>query len=275
MYLTDFHMHSHCSNDAKNSMTEMARAARDHGIQHICFTDHCDLDAFQTGEPDPLCFENLRPGLEQDWADLSRHIPAGLEVGLGLELGEANHNPELAAEIAAWEPLDFIIGSSHNLRGCRDFYCYPYQSLEECLALREQYLEELIETARLPCIDVIGHIGYICRYMAKAGFPQVRVDMRVCGDALDLLLRTAIEHGHGIECNCSGLRNPVVGSTIPGADILARYRELGGEIITLGSDSHNTRDAGAGIAESYALLESLGYRYITIFRQRKPEFIAL
>lgn len=275
MYLIDFHMHSHCSVDARNSMTEMARSARAHGLQHICFTDHCDLDAFQTGEPDPCCFEALRPKLEQDWEELQHHLPPGLEVGLGLELGESNHNVPLAAEITAWEPLDFVIGSSHNLRSCRDFCCYPYRSLEECLDLRVRYLEELIETARLPCIDIIGHIGYICRYIAKAGYPQVRVDMASCGDALDLLLRTAIENGRGIECNCSGLRHPLVNETIPGADVLARYHELGGEIITLGSDSHNTRDAGAGIPEGYALLESLGYRYITIFRQRKPEFIAL
>jgi histidinol-phosphatase (PHP family) len=275
MYLTDFHMHSRCSQDAHDTMADMAAAARDKGIRHLCFTDHCDLDAFATGKPDPDCFRVLRPKLETAWAELRGRCPEGLEVGLGLELGEASHDPEHGAEIASWEALDFVIGSTHNLRNCRDFYCYPYHSLEECYALRDRYFQELTETARLPFVDVIGHIGYLRRYIAKAGYPQVRVDMASCGDQVDTLLRTCVETGRGIECNCSGLRNADIGETIPGADILRRYRELGGEIITLGSDSHCTADAGAGIREGHALLRELGYRYITVFRRRKPEFIPI
>ncbi len=275
MYLTDFHTHSRCSQDAHDTMADMAAAARDRGIRHLCFTDHCDLDAFATGKPDPDCFRRLRPQLETAWAELQASRPEGLEAGLGLELGEASHDPDRAAEIAAWDALDFVIGSTHNLLDCKDFYCYPYHSLEECYALRDRYFQELIETARLPFVDVIGHIGYLRRYIAKAGYPQVRVDMESCGEQVDALLRTCLETGRGIECNCSGLRNADIGETIPGADILKRYRELGGEIITLGSDSHCVADAGAGIREGHALLQELGYRYITVFRRRKPEFIPI
>lgn len=275
MYLTDFHMHSNCSEDARDTMLDMARAAKEHGICQLCFTDHCDLDAFTSGEPDPDCFSRLRPKLERAWAELQQNHPKGIQTGLGLELGEANHNVELAREIAGWDRLDFVIGSCHNLRGCVDFYCYPYQSAEECTRLRERYLDELIETAALPFIDVIGHIGYIDRYVSRAGYSKVRVNMQSCGDQLEVLLKTVIETGRGIECNVSGLRSPEIRGTLPGRDILARYRELGGEIITLGADSHNTRDAGVGIADGYALLHELGYHYITVFHQRKPEFIRI
>ena len=123
-------------------------------------------------------------------------------------------------------------------------------------------------------MDVIAHIGYTRRYMMKAGF-DVRADMASFGDELDLLLRTAVENGTGIEVNTSGLRNALIGETIPGFDVVRRYRELGGEIITLGSDAHMVSDAGGGLREGLELIRNAGFRYITGFKNRKPEFIRI
>ena len=271
--LTDFHIHSNCSSDGFDTMLDMARASGERGVAVVCFTDHCDLDHYTTGKPDPNCFDYWPGALEQyrEAREAGLTLP---EVRIGIELGEACHDAGRAAEIAGTPELDFVLGSLHSIRGECDFYCLPYESREHCVDLMHRYLAELTETAALPFVDVIAHIGYTRRYMMKAGF-DVRADMASFGDELDLLLRTAVENGTGIEVNTSGLRNALIGETIPGFDVVRRYRELGGEIITLGSDAHMVSDAGGGLREGLELIRNAGFRYITGFKNRKPEFIRI
>lgn len=270
--LTDFHIHSDCSPDGFDSAADMARACAERGVELICFTDHCDLDWYETGEPDPHCFNHWPRALEQySAAQNGSALPL---IRTGIELGEPCHDAARAERIASSPELDFVLGSLHSLRGERDFFCLRYESRGHCIDLMHRYFAELTEMARLPFIDVIAHIGYTRRYMMKAGF-DIRADMTSFGDEIDLLLKTAIENGIGIEVNTSGLRNSLVGSTIPGADVIRRYRELGGELITLGSDAHRAADAGGGLAEGLELIKQSGFRYITVFNKRKPEFIRI
>lgn len=273
MLLTDFHIHSDCSPDAFCSMTDMAKAAQERGVGLLCFTDHCDLDWYQTGEEDFNCF-NYWPDALKLLDDAHKALPDKPEVRIGVELGEANHHVERAEKIASTPELDFVLGSLHSLRGLVDFYCQPYYSLEHCRELLHTYLAELTEIAKLPFVDSIAHIGYTRRYMHQAGY-DIKLTMAEFGDEIDLLFDTAIENGKGIELNTSGLRNSLVGETIPSAELLARYKERGGEIITIGSDAHKTEDAGAGLREGVELLQSLGFKYITAFKKRKAEFIEI
>ena len=120
----------------------------------------------------------------------------------------------------------------------------------------------------------MAHIGYTRRYMLRDGY-DLPLTMENHGDELDAIFRTLIAGGRGIEMNCSGLRNPGIRDTIPVFSVIRRYRELGGEIITLGSDAHCTADAALGNARGLELLREAGFRYFTVFRQRKPEFIKL
>lgn len=272
MYLTDYHMHSSCSSDAQDTMYDMALAAGERGIDHLCFTDHCDLDHYTSGERNPDCFRDVWPQILEQYEYVCRESPSQLEISLGLELGECNHYPDWGREIASQPELDFVIGSVHNLRGLADFYALKYESVEHCRELLFRYLDELTEMAELDYIDVISHIGYTLRYMLRAGFSN-RADEDIYNDRLQLLLKTIIENGHGIEINCSGFRHPGINETIPSMKILRLYRQLGGEIITVGSDAHSVDDSGRFISHGFEVLEELGYRYVTIFRGRKPEFI--
>ena len=137
-----------------------------------------------------------------------------------------------------------------------------------------RYLDELYEIAGMDCFDVMGHIGYTQRYMTRQGFP-LRYTPDEYGEQLRAILRRLIENGRGIEVNCSGLRPGDIGETFPNREILTLYRELGGEIITVGSDGHRTAHASLGIADGYQLLSALGFRYVTTFSRRKPEFVRL
>jgi histidinol phosphate phosphatase HisJ family len=271
MYLTDYHVHSDFSGDAEDSMLDMTLASGEADIDHICFTDHCDCDHYLTGLRDDSCFD-IWPKILSEFELLQRECPSKLEVSLGLELGEANHYPEWGAKIASQPELDFIIGSVHSLRGLPDFYALKYESEEHCREILFKYIEELIETAKLDYIDVIGHIGYTKRYMLRAGFNN-QIEEEIYDEPMHELIRTIVQNGKGIEINCSGFRHPGINATIPDVKILRMFKDMGGEIITVGSDAHKVSDAGRGIVHGFKVLQELGYDYVTIFRGRKPEFI--
>ncbi len=269
MYFTDYHLHTENSEDSQAPMLQMAAAAKSVGMSEICFTDHIDLDRYDTGEYNPEYFAGF-PGILSDYASVKDSVP-GIRVKLGLELGEGCHHPEEAKKVYNTPGLDFVIGSVHALRGRTDFCLIDYVSEAQCRELNREYLGEYLELARLGAFDVLGHIGYTSRYMAKAGF---KTSILPFGGELEELFRTVIESGKGIEVNTAGLRS-AVNEFAPVPEVLRIYRRMGGEIITAGSDAHNPRDAGRGISEAYELIRQCGFKYISVFREHKPEFIKI
>ena len=257
MFLADYHVHSSCSFDAADRMAAMARAELKMGVAEICFTDHADFGDQQTIQLGPERFQ------------------------LGLELGEGNHDPARAKRVYAMPEYDFILGSLHNLRDEQDFYYIKYESYDQCWELYDRYLDELIELAGINCFDCMAHIGYCLRYMHRQGF-DAEITMERYGGKLDMLLRMLIENGKGIELNVSDLvpgghdapgehAEPLL-KPVPSIEILRRYRELGGDIITVGSDAHSVKAAGVGLREGYQLLSDIGFRYVAVYKRHKPEF---
>lgn len=256
--------------DGHASMADMARAAAEAGLAQLCFTDHCDL-LDENGRPNPAPF---------DWAAEDAAYGAALEavdgridLRLGMELGEALEDPALAARLLAHRPLDFVIGSQHNLPGQADYYFQRFSSVPQCEALTASYLEQLIALSRHPALyDVIGHITYPMRYMRWRDGVPVEFDRE--GDRTGALLRSVIEQGRGIELNTSGYVN-CGGAPMPHEAILRRYRAMGGEIVTVGSDAHVPERISQGLADGMALLRRCGFRYFTVYRDRTPEFLPL
>lgn len=274
MLYTDHHIHSNCSTDAEDTMLDMAMACGELGVTRICFTDHCDMDYYVTGKPDPDAERLWRRSVDAYRETVGR-APSGLDICLGIELGEMNHDPERARALLESAPeLDFVLASVHSLRDTPDFYALHYESEAHCRALLDAYLDELTEVAAMPDYDILSHIGYTKRYMLRAGY-SVFVEDEMFEDKVRLLLKTVIENGKGIEVNTSGLRHPSINETIPSEKILRIYKELGGEKLTVGSDAHRTVDAGRGVHHSFSLLRDLGFRYVCAYRKRESEFIKL
>lgn len=237
----------------------------------VCFTDHMDMDDPRTGETALTWPARWELG-NREWADYRRRPVPGIELRRGMELGEPNHAPALAARAAADPELDLVLGSLHNLRHTEDFYYIQYESEEQCLALDRRYLAELREIAAMDCFDVMAHIGYTSRYMHRQG-RSTQITAETFPEELRALLTALIERGKGIEVNVSGLREGH--TTYPNASVLRLYRELGGEIVTVGSDAHTPADAGVGVREGFELLRSLGFAYVACFKKRKPDFIRI
>ena len=86
---------------------------------------------------------------------------------------------------------------------------------------------------------------------------------------IDDILKALISKGAGIEINTSGFRYHG-GDMLPGIDVVKAYIKLGGNIITVGSDSHYVKDTFFGLIRAYEALDKAGIKEITVFKNRKP-----
>lgn len=260
-YFADTHTHSRCSFDGSASMTAMARAAKAAGLDEICFTDHCD---FLSPEGTITPF--------YDWEPVRREISAtenpGLLIKRGIEIGGVPGFETTADEILS-EPLDFVIGSVHNLsveKGCTDLYELDYKNnVDLCRRCMEDYLESMEKTVLWNGFDTLGHLPYPLRYFRDrdgADFP-----LEPWEDRIRPILKSLIQNGKALELNsCRGK------SVEDYVSLFRWYKEEGGELITLGSDAHRPEDIAKGIREGQALLRSLGFRYFCCYTERKPDF---
>lgn len=250
MFLADTHTHSNFSSDGRDGFAAMFKAAQHAGLDELCVTDHCDIS-----KPAPF------PAQDRYDAFVNARNGNGSPVKflLGIELGEAIHNTERAEKEIAAAPYDLIIGSCHELRGEKDFYHLRCDSAEEYHRLLKRYFAELLELAEWGRFDVLAHLNYPLRYTPWcAGFlPRYEEEIRE-------LFKILRDTGKGIELNMSG--GP------PFGDILALWRECGGEIVTVGSDAHRAADVGKNIAAGLELLRGAGFRYVSAFEQRKVHY---
>ena len=261
----NFHLHSRCSFDADYPLTDMCAAAVQNGIGALCLTDHCDLlDEFG------------KIGDSFSWAEEEKELsPAraafpDLKIYKGSELGAALVRPERAEELLKEKDIDFVLGSMHNAHLREDFYHIHPKTKEECAPLLEAYLLDLLALSRTDYFDSLAHLTYPLRYLAvRAGLD---LDLRPWDDLVDEILKTLVEKGKALELNTSGFRN-CGGTPLPPEYILRRYRERGGELITIGTDAHEPGHMADGLDRGYALLASCGFRYVTIYEKRKPRQI--
>lgn len=271
MVLSDYHIHTLFSDDSKATMAEMARAEAEMGMTHICFTDHVE-DCCHDDPVSYLVHGDYFATMERylkEASEIREEYRGKMDIRIGIELGGANHDPELAKNIAFSDGLDFIIGSVHNLKGRPDFFAMDYNSEEECRGMIREYLVENIETAELGYCDVLGHVGFANKFMYDKGYD---VKITEFDDELNVLLRTLVEKGVGLEINTSGLRRKI-NETAPTLNVVKRYREMGGEIITVGSDGHVPKYAGYGAQTGFEILREAGFKYVTVFEERKPKFL--
>ena len=121
----------------------------------------------------------------------------------------------------------------------------------------------------MDCFDVYGHLDYVVRYSPEKSYDPL--DYR---EMIDEILKLLIKKGKGIEINTAGLKSGL-GYVHPHEFILNRYKELGGEMITAGSDAHDRSRVAADFDQAEEALKKAGFKYYAVFRQRKPDFIAI
>ena len=253
----DYHLHTHVSFDGKASGIDMARACLERGLTEICFTDHIDY----TPEMD-MVFDTAVYNAEYDGLE----VP-GLLIRRGMEYGLTPDNTEQLKRDLNRRHFDFVLGSVHLVDGV-DVYMEPFWEGKDYDAVISCFLEETLAAVTVHTdYDVLGHLTYISKTQGNPRKELLRyADHR---EIMDEIMVQVIRHGKGMELNTSGIDR--CGGPLPTLDYFRRFRELGGEIITVGSDAHDTARAGQYTHEMVKELKEI-FGYVCTYEDRKPIF---
>ena len=267
--LWDCHMHSAFSADSDTEMEAMVQGAVERGLSGICFTDHLDPDFPET--PEHLIFDLDIPAYRKRLEELREKYRGQIELRFGIELGLQPHLGERFHTLLEEVPFDFVIGSSHVVHGHDPYYGEFFEGRREASCYME-YFESILENlSAFSEMDVYGHIDYIVRYGPNQNREYSYGRYK---EILDEILRTLIRKGVGIELNTGGYHYGL-GEPNPCTAVIRRYRELGGEIITVGADAHSPEKIAYSFDRAARVLLECGFEYYTVFRGRKAEFLKL
>ena len=265
--LWDQHMHCNFSGDSDALPEDMIKAGIAHGLSGICFTDHLDYDYPEEPNIFLLDFDNYFKVL----SDLREKYADKISVNIGIELGLQTQAAGQNLAVAEKYPFDFIIGSSHVVNHMDPYYPEFFAGRDEDAAYME-YFESVLENINSGVdFDVYGHIDYVVRYGPNKNAFYTYEKFK---DIIDEILTQLISKGKGIEVNTGGFKYGL-GHPNPTEDIIKRYRELGGEIITMGADAHVPEYVAYEFDKTAQIIKNCGFKYYTVFKNRKAEFIPL
>lgn len=280
----DYHLHSDHSGDSDTPMGSMIRAAIGLGLTELCFTEHLDLDyPGSPGYEDPLgtglILQDLGPdyflldinAYREEFLAMKERFGDLIDLRFGLEIGLQPQVAKENADFVAAHPFDFVIASTHTVDR-QDVY---YKQFFEKRSLREsvlRYFEATLENLQsYEDFDVYGHLDYIIRYLPEPYTGRFTYDYADYADVLNAILELLVKKEKGLDVNTSH-RFKKGGDINPSLAILRRFKELGGRILTIGSDAH-TADAIAGAFEDAVLLiKKAGFTEYCTFSDRRPRF---
>lgn len=264
----DFHLHSSFSGDSDTPMESMILRGIELGLTEMCFTEHNDFDYPVTERETAGFFEVNPDAYLYDFLKLREKYTGRIRLRFGVELGLQPHLSRRNAAFAKAHDYDFIIGSSHLCNGKDPYYPEFYEGRAQEDAYLE-YFESILDNLKVfSNFDVYGHLDYVVRYGPHKddGYSYARYR-----ELFDRILTKIISMEKGIEINTSGLAKGLREPN-PCAGILKRYRELGGEIVTVGSDAHAPGQIAHAFDRAAEILKECGFRYYATYEKRSPSF---
>ncbi|SHG09352.1 histidinol-phosphatase HisJ family protein [Ornithinibacillus halophilus] len=256
----DYHIHSDFSADCDTPMEKTIEKAIELGLKEICFTEHIDYEY-----PDQsIDFALDIPSYNQRLIEMRTTYGESLKIQKGVEIGVQPNLLDKYRALFKEETFDFIICSMHTTEK-KDLHSgsfFQNKTLEEAYS---KYYEELLYCVKnLEEFSILGHLDLVKRYTKKES-------KNLFHDIIAEIFKVIIPRGQGIEINTSGYRYGLE-TAMPSKDILKLYKECGGEIITIGSDSHIDSTVAFKWNSSLELLDQLGFKYVTTFDKLEPTF---
>ena len=270
MIPADCHTHSLLSPDGHDEPMIMAARACGLGIRHFAITDHIEIEKLDEWD--------YAGALEKSFAafaEIKERFAGKMNVYYGAELGQPLYGLPRAEEILARYDFDFVLGSQHRTKS------YPYldkvpdtpEDRRRCL---DEYFEEELALAEYGRFCSLSHLTFPLRFLAlhegAQGAPLFTRDMERYRTIIDKIFETIISKGIALEVNSAGIRKGL-GVPMPAAEYIARYRALGGRLVTIGSDAHYERDVGADIPQCLEMIRGAGFSQICVFSKKEPIFI--
>ena len=267
----DFHLHTSFSGDSEADMEEMIQKAIGMGLKDIAFTEHMDLNFPVTDTTPEGFFECNVDSYLYHLLLLRNKYVNDINIRFGLELGLQPDIVKQNVKVAKEHDFDFIIGSVHVVDGF-DVYDPAYFEGRSDEEAYRSYFEAVYENLRsYSNFDVVGHLDYVVR---KGRTLDADYSYAKYSDVFDRILNRIIDLEKGLEVNTAAMKYGLK-ELNPCTDILRRYKELGGEIITVGSDAHKVEDLGRGLDRAEEVLREAGFEYYTVYDARIPVQVKL
>lgn len=288
MMFADYHIHTYYSDDSTYPMEQVVKDAISKGITDLCFTDHVDYgikedtDKLSPEQRQELKLKIQNPNVPQynvdypayvaEYQDLKEKYADKINLKLGMEFGLQIHTIPQYQKLFNSYPFDFIIMSCHQVEN-KEFWTQEFQQGRSQDEYNQRYYDEILaQVKNYHDYSVLGHLDLIARYDKAGIYPCAKIQ-----DKIAEILKIVIADGKGIELNTSSVRYKIHNAQgeqelTPSREILALYKELGGRIITVGSDSHKPEHLGAYITEQRQELLKLGFKEICTFEKMQPIF---
>lgn len=265
--IADFHIHTCFSGDSEANVDKVIQSAIEKGMKYMAITDHNDFE-FENGK-----FELDTEKYFEYMSKKKIEYKSNISLSIGIECGLEPKFHDRINNLLNSYPFDFVIGSSHVING-RDPYYKEYFENRSVHDAMVEYLMSISENIDMfDNFDVYGHLDYMMRY-APISIEEKRYNYEEYGELFDKILTNLIKKNKGIEINTSPLKSGLY-DTNPNLQVLKRYMELGGTLITVGSDAHLPEHVGHSFDIAGNMLKETGFTYFNIFEQRKPMNIAL
>ncbi|MCD8027401.1 MAG: histidinol-phosphatase HisJ family protein [Erysipelotrichaceae bacterium] len=268
----DYHVHTEFSDDSEYLMEDVIKGAIDMGMNEICITDHVDYgikndwdSGVEIEYRDGMPLANVDyPKYFEEINRLRKIYP--ITIKQGMEFGIQTQTIRDYEKLFHQYDFDFIILSIHQVED-KKFWTNEFQTGRTQKQYNERYYQEMLDVVKnYKDYSVLGHMDLIVRYDDQGIYP-----FELLKDQIAEILKIVIEDGKGIEVNTSSHRYGLKDLT-PSRDILKLYKDLGGRIITIGSDSHKKDHLGAYIEETKEELKKLGFKEFCTYEHMKPIF---
>lgn len=259
--IVDCHTHTRFSHDSDCEPADSYAAAKEKGLTYFAVTDHCDIEFCDIMDVKTPILDSVKTSKSYNGYVLS-----------GVEIGEALWNRDAADDVLKSADYDIVLGSVHAVRygenpkpfSCVDFSRFGEKEIREFM---ETYFNDVLETAEKCDYDVLTHLTNPLKYIT--GKYGIRVDLSRYATVIDTILKTTIKKGRALEVNTACLDTDY-DELMPELPIIARYKELGGSLITLASDAHSADRIAHGFERMAAELRNWGFDTLCYYKKRKP-----
>ena len=263
----DYHVHTEFSNDCDVPMQVQCQSALRAGVAQIAFTEH---EENNPKEYMPFSFNHTAYHAEVERCRAL--FRDQLIIRAAIEISEPHRYAAAAERVLCDYPWDYVLGSLHWLTpdintNSADFF----NGFGDWRESFRAYFREMLEMVRYGDFDILAHLDYPVRYSAR--YCDGAYDIREYEAEIRAVLRVLIERGKGIEINTGSLRKRLL-DPCPPQVVVDWYHELGGTILTLGSDAHRAQDVGAGLAHALGMARSAGFTQLAVYERREAKLVA-
>ena len=257
--LADYHVHTSFSDDSNYPMEDCIKRAIKLKFDEICFTEHTDYGCVTSYCCDRKAYYNK-------FLEYKEKYKNKISLKFGMEFGAQAHHIDFFNNVFKEYPFDFILLSFHQIED-KELWNNDFQFGKTQDEYNKIYFEEMYNTVKVfDNFSVLAHMDLMRRYDSHGEYPFEKSK-----EQIEEILKYIISKGKGIEVNTSSFRYGLK-DLCPSKEIIKLYKELGGEIITIGSDSHRESQVGDHILYIHEVLKSMGYKYFTTFDKMKPNF---